>query len=235
MALRILHQFIRPTGVDADALLASEAATLRGLDGCREAEAYRGLRDPEQVAVVQLWEDEDAYAAHLTAGPATLPVVLAARDEGSTEIYSHGYFAPVDGVWTAESQQGDRRVVWPARGEVRIVIQTCLADTAAERPALVANELETLREPGCREFAWMSSVEVPGHVLLLETWASQRIYDQHWVLRRRTGSAPARQRGERIHGTDGAEFYRRQEFRLLYGHWLPAEPDAASTTVLWPS
>lgn len=234
MALRILHRFAHPTGPGPDTRLASEAATLRGLDGCREAEAYRGLRDPEQVAVVQLWEDEGAYAAHLVAGPTTLPVELAARDEARTEIYPQEYFAPVDGVWTAESQQGERRIVWPARGAVRIVIQTCLADTAAERPALVANELETRREPGCSEFAWMSSVEVPGQVLLLETWASQRLYDEHWVLRRRTGSAPARQRGERSHGTDGAEFYRQQEFRLLYDRWLPAEPSTASTTVLWP-
>nr|WP_301539755.1 antibiotic biosynthesis monooxygenase [Nocardioides sp. zg-DK7169] len=220
--------------------MAEEARLVRTLPGCREAEAYRSLRDPLEVAVVQLWQDEsahDAYAADVAA--ATVPSLvaeLAARDEVRTEAYTHEYFSPADGVWTAASQGAARRIVWPARGPVRIVIQSCFADPEGEAPALLANERETLREPGCEEFAWMRGVEDARHILLLERWSSQRIYDQHWVLRRRTASGgPARVRAERTHGTNGAEFYRHQQFRLLYGRWLPADPDDFPTTVDWPA
>lgn len=238
MTLRILHRLTLPAS--ADERLAAEAGATRDLPGCREAEAYRSLGSPDEVAVVQLWEDEaahDAYAAAVAVGTRTaLPADLAAGDEARTEAYAHEYATPVEGVWTATSQGAGRRIAWPARGPVRIVIQSCFADTAAETPGLLANERETQREPGCLEFRWMRGVEDPRHILLLELWASQRIYDQHWILRRRTaGSGPARQRAERAHGTSGAEFYRQQEFRLLYGRWLPRDEDAWSTTVDWPS
>lgn len=240
MPLRILHRLTLPTSADTDERLAAEAAATRALPGCREAEAYRGLSSPDEVAVVQLWEDEDAhdaYAAAVAAGTcASLPAELAVRDEAVTEAYPHEYAAPADGVWTAGSQGAGRRIVWPARGAVRIVIQSCFADVDAEAPGLLANEAETRREPGCREFAWLRGVDDPRHILLLELWESQRSYDQHWILRRRTGSGgPARQRAERAHGSNGAEFYRRQEFRLLYGRWLPRDDDAWSTTVDWPA
>lgn len=238
MALRILHRLTLPAS--ADERLAAEARATRELPGCLEAEAYRSLRVPTEVAVVQLWAEEsahDAYAAEVAdAVVPSLVADLAGRDEARTEAYAHEYFAPVEGVWAAASQGAERRIVWPARGPVRILIQSCFADPEAEAPALAANELETLREPGCEEFAWMRGVEDPRHILLLERWTSQRIYDQHWVLRRRTGSGgPARVRAERSLGSNGAEFYRHQEFRLLYGRWLPADEDAWPTTVDWPA
>ncbi|WP_244931381.1 antibiotic biosynthesis monooxygenase [Nocardioides sp. W7] len=244
MPLRILHRLTLPATATASATatgrLAAEAVAARSLPGCREAEAYRSLSSPDQVAVVQLWEDEDAHDAYAAAvadgAVASLPAELASRDEAGTEAYAHEYAAPVEGVWTAASQSAGRRIVWPARGAVRIVIQSCFADPDAEAPGLLANEAETRREPGCLEFAWMRGVEDPRHILLLELWESQRIYDQHWLLRRRSGSGgPARVRAERTFGSNGAEFYRQQEFRLLYDRWLPRAEDAWSTTVDWPA
>ena len=238
MAIRILHRLTLP--LSADDRLTEEARLVRALPGCREAEAYRSLRDPHEVAVVQLWEEEsahDAYAADVAdATTPSLVAELAARDEVRTEAYAHEYFSPVDGVWTAASQGAERRIVWPARGPVRIIIQSCFADPEGEAPALLDNEQETLREAGCEEFAWMRGIEDTRHILLLERWTDQRLYDQHWVLRRRTASGgPARKRAERSLGTNGAEFYRHQEFRLLYGRWLPTDPEAYPTTVDWPA
>ena len=235
MALRILHRFDFPTDPESTRQLVDYAQGARGTEACLEAEAYRGLRQDTDVAIVELWRDEEAYAAHLAATPDALPLVLAREDRASTEIYAHEYVAPVEGVWTAASRPTTRAIAWPARGEVRIAIQTTIADPEHERPALIANELETLREPGCLEFAWMRGIENPQHILLVEAWASQRIYDQHWILRRRTASAPPRQPGERTLGTNGAEFYRREQFRLLYGLWVPADETAWSCTVDWPA
>lgn len=237
VTLRILHQFRAPAS--ADDRLTAEAATTRGLPGCQEAEAYRGLSEPERVAMVQLWDDEDAYASYLTAVMAaeldSLPIELAGRDQAQTEAYPHTYFAPVDQVWTAQGQDVSRRIVWPARGPVRIVIQSCFANTAAEAPELLDNERKTRREPGCTDYAWLHGIDDNRHILLLESWADQRLYDQHWILRCRTrGTNSARQRAERAYGTNGAEFYRQDELRWHYDRWLPTDDNAWSNTVAWP-
>ena len=236
MPLRILHRALLPTS--ADERLATESAAARTVPGCLEADVYRSLDDPAEIAAVELWQDEAAYGAHMAAladgSRTSLLVELAARDEARTEAYAHEYAALVDGVWTTSSRTPGGPIAWPARGAVRIVIQSCFADVDAEAPGLLANERETRREPGCEEFTWMRGVEDTRHILLLELWGSQRLYDQHWTLRRRTGSAgAARIRAERSHGTGGAEFYRQEELRLLYDRWLPRDPQAWSTTVDW--
>lgn len=236
--IRILHRLALPG--TADARLADEAEALRTLPGCLEAEAYRSLRAPDQVAVVQLWSDQTAVDGHVaalaTGERRCLAAEHAGRDESVDEIYPHQYFAPVEGVWTATGRTATNRVAWPAGGPVRIVIQSCFEDPAAEAPGLLANEEETLREAGCEEFGWFLGIGDPRHVLLLEHWRSQRLYDQHWNLRLRTGSTGApRRRAERSHGSNGAEFYRRQRFRLMYDRWLPADEDTWSTTVDWPA
>lgn len=238
MAIRVLHRFSLPS--DENDRLIADAQAARGMRGCLEAEAYRGVRNPEDVAVIQLWADEASHDAHAAAVAArvvpSLAVELAECDRAVTEAYAHEYSTPVDGVWTAASRGEGHRIVWPARGPVRIIIQSCFADPDTEAPGLVVNEQETRREPGCLEFAWMRGVEHRTHILLTELWSSQRIYDQHWALRRSTGSSgPARQRAERALGRNGAEFYRHQDFRLLYGRWLPRDAEAWSTTVEWPA
>lgn len=234
--IRILHRLSLPG--TADARLAEESEVLRSLPGCLEAEAYRSLRVPDDVAVVQLWRDQPTFDAHVTALATgerrCLAAEFAGRDASVDEIYRHQYFTPVDGVWTAAGREATSRVSWPAGGPIRIVIQSCFENPQAEAASLLANEEETLREPGCKEFGWFCGIEDPRHVLLLEHWRSQRLYDQHWNLRLRTGSTGAsRRRAERSTGSNGAEFYRRQPFRLLYDRWVPADEDAWSTTVDW--
>ena len=239
MHLRILHRFDLPETEHAR-LLAESRAT-REIPGCLESEAYRGLREPEQVAVVQLWESEDAhdaYAAAVADGRReSLPAELAADDRARTEIYRHEYTRLADGAWTADSQVGGHRVVWPSAGApIRILIQSCYADVDAETPVLLSNERASLRELGCEEFAWMRGLDDDRHVLLLELWSDPHLYDQHWSMRRRTqGAAPTRVKAERSHGQGGAEFYRASEFQLQYGHWLPAHQADWASAVVWPA
>ncbi|MFC6695417.1 antibiotic biosynthesis monooxygenase [Nocardioides daphniae] len=82
MHLRILQRFHLPTSEHPR--LVAEARATRALPGCLESEAYGGLRTPEEVAAVQLWESEpahDAYAAAVAAGElASLPAELAVAD-----------------------------------------------------------------------------------------------------------------------------------------------------------
>lgn len=239
MHLRILHRFELPE--TEHARLVAESRAVRELPGCLESEAYRGIREPHQVAVVQLWESEeahDAYAAAVADGHvASLPAELAAGDRARTELYRHEYTGLADGAWTADSQVGGRRVVWPSQGApIRILIQSCYADVDGETPALMRNEHATLRELGCEEFAWMRGLDDERHVLLIELWSRPELYDQHWSLRQRTkGAAPARVRAERSFGAGGAEFYRAADFQLQYGHWLPAHQSEWASAVVWPA
>ena len=148
-------------------------------------------------------------------------------------------FALVDGAWLPEAAAGRSRAVqWPARGEVRVLIQNAV-QASEEMYAKIRDEIaETRREPGCLSYTWCENVELPGHLLLEEVWASQVIYDRHWALRLatadflgdnlRTPATPQR-------GPLAREFYRRQCFTRLYNHWQPVDPDALATTIVWPA
>lgn len=237
MTLRVVHRLRLP---DADAAqLVTEIRELRGRRGCAEAEAYSFLSAPEEIAVVELWDDEEAFDAARGSradGPTDLLHDLATTDSVRTEIYRHSPFAVTDGRWVPTLEDRTATVQWPAAGAVRIVIQSCFADPEEERPSLMENEAETRREPGCLEYGWMTSLDEPTHVLLIELWEDQLLYDRHWALRARSGQlGRPRRRAERRHGSNGAEFYRMQRFRHLYGRWLPADPRDWSTSVDWPN
>lgn len=239
VALRVLHRFTVPE--TNDERLVAECHATRQYAGCLEAEAYRAVGSPTTVAVVELWEDEHAYGAYWSATllhtDAPLSLELARTDSSETEFYRQQHFRPENGIWQArDADTAVRPVVWPARGPIRILIQSCFLDTAEEREWIARNDAETQREPGCLEFRWMRGIEDPRHVLLAELWESQQIYDRHWALRLATGSGgnPNRVRTERSFGTNGAEFYRLQEFRHHYDRWLPRNASDWSSTIEWP-
>lgn len=240
VALRVLHRFTMPD--TADDRLVAECRTTRTHAGCLEAEAYRAVGSPTAVAVTELWQDERAYGtywrASLTTGDTLLTLDLARTDSADTEFYRQQHFRPDNGIWRVRNSEVEPHpIAWPARGPVRILIQSCFLDTDEEREWTARNDAETQREPGCLEFRWMRGIEDPRHVLLAELWESQQIYDRHWALRLATGSGgnPDRVRAERTFGTNGAEFYRLQEFRHHYDRWLPRHAPEWSSTIEWPS
>ncbi len=240
-ALRILHRLTLPTSADTDERLAAEAAATRALPGCREAEAYRGLSPPDEVAVVQLWEDEDAHDAYAAAVAAGTCASLPAEPGGPGRGRHRGLPARVR---RPGRRRLDRRLA--GRGPTDRLAR---ARGRADRdPVLLrrrrrggpgparerGRDPARARLPGVRLAA--RGRGPPAHPAAGVCGSPSGAYDQHWILRRRTGSGgPARQRAERAHGSNGAEFYRRQEFRLLYGRWLPRDDDAWSTTVDWPA
>lgn len=236
MAVRVIHRF--PAGTADVGSLISYAKQARDEPGCLESECYRGLAGEPVTALIELWEDESAYArswgSAVRTGRADLLLGHGHRPE--SEFYPQQYFQPDNGAWVADGQARDAgRIFWPAAGPVRLAIQTAMPDVDAIAPGLQANAAETRREPGCVAFEWLRGAEFDHHALLLELWQSQAVYDAHWALRLKTSPpGPPPPPAQRLHGTNGTEIYRHHLFTHLYDRWLPADPARWSAAVIWP-
>lgn len=243
--LRVLHEF----GEDADRDgLLDAAIRLREEPGCASAELYVTLaEDEDELALTMVWESEAAYDtfwARALAGayPALVGPVTGTVEEDETtvtEFYRRSTFALREGVWVPEDADGaTRKIFWPAGGPVRIIIQNAVQASEEMYDKIRAEIAETRREEGCLEYAWYENVDLPGHLLLLELWADQVIYDRHWHLRGATAAYVGdtlRVPAEPQRGPVSREFYRWQDFRHHYDRWLPAHPAAYATTVSWPA
>lgn len=246
--LRVLHQFVipdwaLPAAATTPKGITDEIAWMRSEPGCVTAELYR-MVEPVSLpdhALTAIWADEPAYWAFwekvLNGGYPTLARLLS-DDDAATEFYARTPFKLEDGVWMPEVPTGQRRIHWPARGAVRIIIETAVQASEAMYAKIAGEVAETRREDGCETYAWLENVELEGHLLLLELWSDQVVYDRHWHLR--LVSSPFR--GETMRhpaspqrGLVTREFYRQQRFRHYYDRWLPADPIAAATTVEFPA
>ena len=238
-AVRALHQIVSPSTSHDE--IAEHTALVRGQSGAVEAEAYLSLDDRARVALVELWEDEAAYARYwstVRTATASHPVLVEdTRGDGraSSEFYSHRPF-DLDRIWIASGLPESRStIVWPARDGVRIVLQLSLQSSTELRERLGEDQATTRREPGCLQYEWFQGLDEPSHFVLLELWENQFIYDNHWHLRLKT-PPPAQHLPvvERSRGQNGIEFYRHQPFQHLYDRWLPVDPHRWSETVVWP-
>ena len=234
--IRVVHRLL---GRDAPAIGETDALTvvtgLREQPGILQAELYRTMaREDADMAIALIFEKE-SHLISVLANIAEWPGYKRILETAHTEIYSRAPYVLVDGVWTPEAG-ADSRLVWPAHGAVSIVIQGAYLPND-DMHELTAEEItDTRREPGCEYYAWMENVELPNHLMLLETWADQRIYDAHWFGRLKTGEycgdsgrvATSPQRGEAVR-----EFYRQQVFDFHYGRLVPARLENYSESVAW--
>lgn len=229
--LRVLH----PVRLEDEHSLASYAASVRAIDGCVEAEAYRRPARPRLGVLVELWEDEAAFSSHWRSGT-ELPATT-----GPSELYLQRTFRREVG-WVDDTRPDHGSAIsWPGRGAVRVVINASSSDPETSLEGFAANEDSTRLEDGCIEFDWCQSLADPHHFCLVELWQDTSIYDQHWRGRLREaaenearGVKPApRPPYVRTLGSDSAEFYRAQPFVLEGGRWLPADPTLRSETVTW--
>ncbi|MEZ2188592.1 putative quinol monooxygenase [Corynebacterium sp. CCM 9204] len=228
--IRVIHTF----GPLPDGLV-DEVRALRGR--VEQAEVYSTLAaDEEEHALALLLPDDRVYG-DLLRGITDHPILhdLLRSDGTGTAIYRQVPYALEGAVWRP-LERPDPAVVWPARGPVDIVIQGAYEDEPGMR-GLTAREIsDTRREPGCLAYAWYENIELPNHLMLLETWADQQIYDAHWFGRTATsayrgdsGRRPTPpERGEPVR-----EFYRSQRFEFHYGRMLPIDVRAYSQTVEW--
>src|SRR5437660_6907051 len=98
MSLRVLYQLSREAGDHVD--LCAHTKRARGEVGCREAEVYRGFESSEDVAILELWDDEYAYSEHWEReleNDAVFGTLLRTSGqlgmgEHVTEFYAHQYF-----------------------------------------------------------------------------------------------------------------------------------------------
>jgi quinol monooxygenase YgiN len=239
-AIRALHQLVADDSQGAE--LVDYVQRVRKQPGCVEAECYRSVDDPRNAGIVELWRDQHAYGDYWTRvldSPEQDVVLRAAAQPGpgraGSEFYRHQYFYR-DRIWVpVDHRDRTQKVRWPASGSVRIIIQNSQSNVDTIAPVLLGNARETRREPGCLQFEWFRSIEFRNHMLLLELWQDQAIYDAHWHLRIATGSggAVAREPAPRQQGSNGLEFYRYQPFTHLYDRWLPADVTRWSETVIW--
>lgn len=228
--LRIIHR-----ADDAPDGLIAEVRELREVAGVAQAELYRTLATAERDhAVAILLESEEHLAAYL-ARLEESPLLKGLVEEGHTEVYRQQRYQLENGKWVPENP-GVPLIMWPASGAVSIVIQNA-CEPNPEMRSLSAQEIEdTRREPGCEYYAWFENVELENHLMLLEVWKDQAIYDAHWFGRMAT--ADYRGNSGRIATTpqrdhSSREFYRLQQFSLHYGRLLPAQISHYSHTVDW--
>lgn len=247
-ALRVLHTF---DSDDDFAALRDEVGQLRDEPGCRTAELYTSVSPDDRFhALTAVWASEaefDAWWDRARHGEYPTLFALVAEndpddadvDRAGTEIYRQTSFALRDGVWVPEaSDEKARTIFWPARGPVRVLIQNAVGTSDAMYAKIRAEVIDTRREEGCVEYAWLENIDLPGHLLLVEVWADQTLYDRHWTLRQRTAAFVGdnlRKPADPERGPVSREFYRYQDFRHHYDRWLPVDPDAHATAIMWPA
>lgn len=176
---------------------------------------------PTEVEFAQFWQEQDRSDS---------PAVALAAD-ALTEIYRHVPFGRPEWVWAPRGDEpSGPGVMWPNRRPVRIVYQ--FDDSAF--PAIEDRPItrQTRLEPGCEEYEYLEGAG--SRHLLVEKWSNQTLYDRHWDLRVRTGTAGLGT-GEEVStpADDQIEFYPFETYQLLYGSWFPTDPSAASTSVRW--
>lgn len=246
--LRVLHEFDDPTVLGP---LGTELVAIRNEPGCATAEVYASLVAGEDFyALTMLWENEAAYddfwKRALAGGhPVLVGLVTTAAaadpqdDRASTEFYRQEPFAFRGGRWVPEADdEASRTIFWPAAGPVRIIIQYAVQGSDAMHAAIDAEVAETRREEGCLEYAWLENVELPDHLLLLELWADQVVYDRHDAMRAATAGfrgPTLRTPTDPTRGPVSREFYRYQDFRHHYDRWQPEDPAAYAQAIIWPA
>lgn len=236
--LRVLHDFTGPVERD---LLVRSAGALRSSVGCVSAEAYASVTGDEHVALTALFESEQDYWTVWDAAAKVddLRAVLDDPQRCVTEFYQRTDFAVADGIWApVAADRAARRIFWPANGQVRIIIEYAVQPNDRMRALAVREIADTRHEPGCLQYDWLESLEVPEQLLLLEVWSDQVIYDRHSQKRVDTAAYRGdslRKVAEPKRGVASREFYRRQCFSPQYDRWLPADVAGYSASVHWPA
>lgn len=210
--IRILHQ--------ADAIPAQLVESLP----C-PADAYRSVTGGDSALLLSV---TDSQPEQLLASPGYRNFVTHA----STEIYHQQQFELRENTWAPKAPTS-ALIRWPARGQVRIIIQGSYRPNPKRQELTLREVMETRREPGCVAYDWYAHTRDVDKLLLLEVWQDQQLYDAHWLGRVET-TAYRGDSGRTPAGDSEREFYRRAEFDLLYGRFLPQNPAHYSHTVVWP-
>ncbi|MEL6051443.1 putative quinol monooxygenase [Corynebacterium rouxii] len=215
--------------------LAGELPQIR--EYVESAELYRSLAK-DCHALCLLVKDENCLS-DLLASIASLPLLKRSWENNPTDIYLRQCFELADGRWrTKEGREPatSEVIAWPNSSAVRIIIHGAYEDNPRMEELTIAEIHETRREPGCIQYSWMENIELSNHLMLIELWANQRIYDVHWAERLRTveyRGDSGRSAIKPSRGESSREFYRAQSFDFRCGRFVPYDVAQMSESVVW--
>ncbi|QPK79115.1 antibiotic biosynthesis monooxygenase [Corynebacterium lizhenjunii] len=215
--------------------LLSDVRAIRQRAGIHQAEQYVSLVPGEYVTAVTLLAQDEHSFSTLIRELVDYPAFRTLLETGSTELYQQCTFEMHAGKWSPAGREGSV-IHWPAQGPVSILIQGAYGANEHMRALTIQEIVDTRREPGCEFYAWMENVELPNHLMLLERWTDQQIYDAHWLGRMATSDYrgdSGRSAVSPVRGVASREFYRQQPFEFHYGRLLPANVRHYSHTVTW--
>lgn len=233
--IRVIHHTADFEGAVARKGLLEDIQLIRDRHGVLEAEAFQSLATTDDdLAVTLLLDSEENFSdllRDLTDYPSYSHLVI----NGENEMYVRRSYTLIDGAWAPEVG-ATSRVVWPSAGPVSIYIHGAYEPNEWMHELTAKEISETRREPGCLYYTWFENLELENHLLLLELWQNQKLYDNHWFGRMKTTDYrgdSGRQSRTPLRGEAAREFYRQQRFEFHYGRMLPAAPSDYSETVIW--
>lgn len=224
--IRVVHQLTDDLGGRLDSYLRALPEDVR---------RHSYVDGTSQTVLLELWSDEDTFAAFWLEGYRDSYDLRALSASARSEVYPFAPFTRRRWTWMSSSRRGPARVQWGNARAVRVLYQYFLdPGDPAHDPY---NTAETLREPGCEQFAYFADQSGNERHLLVELWADQDAYDVHWKLREISGETRAAPESfeETLPSEDVIEFYRYQAMRCLYGVWGISDEDQASHAIDWGS
>ena len=117
---------------------------------------------------------------------------------------------------------------------VRVIVTIEYATSeAAERalPELKERFAYSKTEEGAVQYELFRSVDNPARLVLQELWASQELYDKHWIAQTQRQTSTRAKDPDRKESR--CEFYRFQEFAQVDSVWQPKDPSQRSLTIRW--
>lgn len=239
--------------------LARYAASARLEPGCVQFEDFRSISEPASLLHLELWESAEAWDQHWdrliegagsSGGDALLELLSLAEPtlggvepaprgfgQNGIELYEQRFYAHSDGVWFPATGSRPDSVRWPAWAPVRIVVQGT-SDPASDPTRQIQSALRRREYPGCDHFEHYRGTEYPENTVLMETWATPKIYDDFWHYLQTEQSTnpfggarpiPARRR----YGIAGNEWHNLCYYTIVDGVWQPKDPALRSTVVRW--
>lgn len=134
---------------------------------------------------------------------------------------------------------------------VRVMVSSCHQDIDARIPDLIKRSEEARKEPGCLQFEYFRSHDLPENLARLELWESPEAWDEHW---RKVNAAPGgldafadgniqhvqapfhwgTPQSPRRDGINSVEFYRHTLSTGFEGTFIPADTADRVETLRWP-
>lgn len=255
--IRVLVQSAQE-GLDGEvSVLLDGARKAREEAGCLQYELFRSTEFPENFALLQLWESEQAFDDHWRASGGASPLGDAKQLQAPYHMGSpqsprrHGLSGvefskrvltqAADNIWVPRDEALRMESVrWPATLPVRFISQNTSDPATPGQPQQYWDASRA--EEGCLQFEPFRSVEFPENTVTLELWDQAQAIEKHWLSRLaqriypQEGAptpAPRPEPPARRYGQPGSEWSQTTWYALLDGVWVPEDPAMRTLATRW--